>query len=190
MDKIIFDTKVQFIKYKVLKEVARFAYDGSLLENMTLIPSIVSPGPESSLRCCIYKERAIVNERINRAVGGVKPNENVISVINIACDECPSSGYEVTRDCRGCLAHRCKRACPRDAITFDEKQHAVIDKSKCINCGLCMSSCPVGINPKYMHFNENKKSKEYKEKCVNCGICSYVCPSKITLNRGEPYDKK
>ena len=39
MDKIIFDTKVQFIKYKVLKEVARFAYDGSLLENMTLIPS-------------------------------------------------------------------------------------------------------------------------------------------------------
>ena len=119
MDKIIFDTKVQFIKYKVLKEVARFTYEGTLLENMTLIPSIVSPGPESSLRCCIYKERAIVNERINRAVGGLKPYENVISVINIACDECPSSGYEVTSDCRGCLAHRCKRACPRNAISFE-----------------------------------------------------------------------
>lgn len=110
MDKIIFDTKVQFIKYKVLKEVARFTYEGTLLENMTLIPSIVSPGPESSLRCCIYKERAIVNERINRAVGGLKPYENVISVINIACDECPSSGYEVSSDCRGCLAHKIGRA--------------------------------------------------------------------------------
>ena len=197
MDKIIFDTKVQFIKYRVLKEVARFAYDGSLLENMTLIPSIVSPGPDSSLRCCIYKERAIVNERINRAVGGLKPNENVISVINIACDECPSSGYEVTRDCRGCLAHRCKRACPRDAITFDEKQHAVIDKSKCINCGLCAKACPysaiknrvrpcmVACKVNAISANPDGSARIDDNKCISCGQCVYQCPFGAITDRSS-----
>ena len=61
-------------------------------------------------------------------------------------------------------------------------------ENKCINCGLCVSSCPVGINPKYMKFNDNNKSREYKSKCVNCGICSYICPSKITLNRSDIHD--
>ena len=197
MDKIIFDTKVQFIKYKVLKEVARFSYEGTLLENMTLIPSIVSPGPESSLRCCIYKERAIVNERVNRAVGGLRPHENVISVINIACDECPSSGYEVTSDCRGCLAHRCKRACPRDAIRFDEKQRAIIDKSKCINCGLCAKACPysaiknrerpcmVACKVNAIGANPDGSAKIDDSKCIQCGQCVYQCPFGAITDRSS-----
>ena len=67
-----------------------------------------------------------------------------------------------------------------------EKKYNTYD---CINCGLCKKSCPVNINPKYMYFHNNKKSKEYKMKCVNCGICEYVCPSKIDL-RGVYNDKK
>lgn len=57
-------------------------------------------------------------------------------------------------------------------------------EKQCINCGLCVSICPVNINPKYMYFNKDKKSKNYKEKCINCGLCSYNCPSKINLNKG------
>lgn len=57
-------------------------------------------------------------------------------------------------------------------------------EKKCINCGLCVNICPININPKYMYFNKDKKSKEYKEKCINCGLCSYNCPSKINLNKG------
>ena len=108
MAKIRFDTKVQFIKYKVLSEVAKHAYKGDLNENLLSIPKVISPGPTSTIRCCVYKERAIIGERLELAMNGVKKDQNIISVINIACDECPIEGYRVTDDCRGCLAHRCK----------------------------------------------------------------------------------
>jgi len=57
-------------------------------------------------------------------------------------------------------------------------------EKKCINCGLCLLVCPININPKYMYFNKDEKSKKYKEMCINCGLCSYNCPSKINLNKG------
>lgn len=85
------------------------------------MPKIISPGNTPSIRCCIYKERAILGERIKIAMGGDKTNPNVIEVMDIACDECPVGGYVVTDSCRGCLAHRCEDACPRNAITFDDK---------------------------------------------------------------------
>lgn len=188
MQKIKFDTKVQFIKYRVLSEVARYTYQGNLLEHMTEIPKIISPGPDSTMRCCIYKERAIVSERINLAVSGVKKGQNVISVINIACDECPLDGYEVTSDCRGCLAHRCKLACPKGAISFDEKLRAHIDKSKCINCGLCAKACPysaisnrkrpcvVACKNNAISTAEDMSAQINDEKCISCGACVYQCP--------------
>ena len=37
-----FDTKVQHLKYKVLREVARFAWNDTLLENVLKIPEICS----------------------------------------------------------------------------------------------------------------------------------------------------
>ena len=51
------------------------------------------------MRCCIYKERAIVEERIKLALGGDKENPNVIEVLNIACDECPVNHYTVGESC-------------------------------------------------------------------------------------------
>ena len=139
-----FDTKVQLLKYKVLREVARLAFEDRLLDCYTEIPKMIVKGPEATMRCCIYKERAIVGERIRMALGGNKENPNVIEVIDIACDECPVSGYTVTESCRGCIAHRCEDVCKRGAISFDKHQRAVIDKEKCVECGACASTCPVG----------------------------------------------
>ncbi|NLC78659.1 MAG: ferredoxin, partial [Ruminococcaceae bacterium] len=65
-----FDTKVQHIKYKVLREVARHAWRGDLLESITDIPKTIIPGKTPSMRCCVYKERAIVSERMHIAMGG------------------------------------------------------------------------------------------------------------------------
>ena len=54
-----FDTKVQHLKYKVLREVARHAWDDTLLESITDIPKDIVPGKVPTMRCCVYKERAI-----------------------------------------------------------------------------------------------------------------------------------
>ena len=183
-----FDTKVQHLKYKVLREVARQAWNGTLLENILEIPKIIVPGEQSTMRCCVYKERAILQERVKIAMGGDRSNPNVIEVIDIACDECPAAGYEVTDSCRGCLAHRCEDVCKRGAITFDQNHVAHIDKTKCVECGACAKVCPYtaivsrtrpcmsACKIKAISMNENKAAKIDNNKCISCGACVYQCP--------------
>ncbi|MBN1313567.1 MAG: NADH-quinone oxidoreductase subunit NuoF [Anaerolineae bacterium] len=45
----------------------------------------------------------------------------------------------LAENCRGCTA--CKRVCPVDAISGTAKQVHVIDQSRCIKCGSCMTTC-------------------------------------------------
>ena len=183
-----FDTKVQDLKYQVLREVARAAVEDRLLESVSDIPKQIVSGPKPTMRCCVYKERAILAERVKLAMGGDTGNPNVIEVIDIACDECPVGGYEVSDACRGCIAHRCEEVCPRHAIYFDEKQKAHIDKSKCIECGKCASVCPYSAiqnhrrpcenacKIKAISMNENKAAAIDNDKCIACGACVYQCP--------------
>lgn len=183
-----FDTKVQYTKYKVLREVAREAWNGTLLQNIYDIPKRIVPDNEPPSRCCIYKDRAIVAQRVKAAVGGDSTNPNVIQVIEIACDECPVSGYEVTETCRGCLAHRCEDVCKFNALTFDEHQKAHIDKLKCKNCGACSKVCPYtaiinrkrpcenACKIKAIHSGENKAAHIDNDRCIECGACVYQCP--------------
>ena len=136
-----FDTKVQHLKYKVLREVIKKVDSGDLQNVYRDVPLTVVPGPKASMRCCIYKERAIVQERIKLALGGDSNNPNIVEVIDIACDECPIGGMLVTDACRGCIVNRCTEVCPNDAIKIIDKK-AVIDKDKCVECGLCTKACP------------------------------------------------
>lgn len=185
---IKFDTTVQELKYRVLKEVAKSYLKGTLMEDIGKIPSIISPGPKPTMRCCIYKERAIAQERVSLALGGDKNNPNILEVIEPACDQCPIGGMQVSDACRGCLAHRCQSACHMKAISFDEHLHARIDKSKCVNCGLCAKACPFGAILNYkrpcenackihaIHERPDGISEIDEEKCTRCGACSFACP--------------
>ncbi|MBQ1267693.1 MAG: 4Fe-4S dicluster domain-containing protein [Proteobacteria bacterium] len=184
----VFDTKVQHLKYKVLREVARQAWAGTLLQNMLDIPKKIVPGRVPTMRCCVYKERAILAERVKIAMGGDPENPNIIEVIDIACDECPAAGYSVTDSCRGCLAHRCEDVCKRGAISFDHNYVAHIDKTKCIECGQCAKVCPYtaivnrkrpcqnACKIKAIAIRKDGAADIDNSKCIACGACVYQCP--------------
>lgn len=195
-----FDTQVQHLKYKVLREVARSSFSNDLHHAVYKIPQMIVSGPKATMRCCIYKERAIVNERINMAMGGNQDNPNVIEVLDIACDECPVGGFEITNACRGCIAHRCEDACKLGAITFDSNQKAHINKDKCVECGKCASVCPfnaienkkrpcqLACKVKAISMDEDKKALIDNNKCIACGACVYQCPFGAIMDKSYIID--
>ena len=182
-----FDTYVQQLKYQVLKEVIKKAYADDLINCYKDIPKTISPGPKPIARCCVYKDRAVIEERIALALGGDKDNPNSVEVIDVACDECPAEGVFVTPACRGCLVHRCAEVCPKKAITIVNHK-ATVDKDKCVECGMCTKACPYSaiimqkrpcINSckvGAISIDENKKAKIDNDKCISCGACVYQCP--------------
>ena len=182
-----FDTNVQMLKYHVLKGIVEH-YDRDALEDVYRdIPMDIAPGPKPTMRCCVYKERAIITERVRMGMGGDKSNPNVIECIRIACDECTVNRFHVGSACRGCIAHRCEHACPTGAITV-WKGKAHIDQEKCIECGKCAGACPYSAIMKYTRPCENackigaismhpdNSAKIDNDKCISCGACVYQCP--------------
>lgn len=182
-----FESDVQLIKYEVLREVVRLTVDGNLSKKYKTIAKKIIPGPKPRTRCCIYKEREIINKRVKLAMGGDKTNKNIIEVINVACDECPINRFTITEACRGCLAHKCSETCPVGAI-YNVNQRAYIDTNKCIECGKCKAVCPYNAisdvmrpckrscSSKALYFDENKKAVIDNDKCIQCGSCVYQCP--------------
>ena len=79
-----FETKIQELKTSVLTEVARLTWEDRLQTGILDIPEKIVVGPTAHLRCCIYKERAIISSRVKMAMGGDKSNPAVVEVMPIA----------------------------------------------------------------------------------------------------------
>ena len=115
------DAALLRIKYEVLREVAKLAFDGELdnVEKRDAIAYKLSPGPKASFRCCVYKEREIVRQRIRLAEGKCPTgheSSNQIQVITAACEECPITRFVVTDNCQKCMGKACQNACKFGAI--------------------------------------------------------------------------
>ncbi len=48
----------------------------------------------------------------------------------------------------------------------------VMDKSRCVNCGMCLGYCPVNS----VRFSENSGYYICYDYCKGCGICAVECP--------------
>ena len=74
------DENVIRIKHDVLHKVAELAFAGELESKRDQIAFELIPGPTPQFRCCIYKEREIIRQRVRLAEGkapGVIDDGNV-----------------------------------------------------------------------------------------------------------------
>ncbi|MGN8875005.1 monomeric [FeFe] hydrogenase [Pseudoflavonifractor sp. HCP28S3_F10] len=195
----VFETNVQQLKDSVLREVAALAWEDRLAAGILDIPEKIIPGPKATMRCCIYKERAVVSSRVKMAMGGDHTNPCVVEVMSVACDECPVTQMTVGPACRGCIATRCVHTCPKDAIHV-VNHRAEIDHSKCILCGKCLNACPYGAIIKNLRpcergckvgaisMGEDRKASIDYSKCISCGTCTYQCPFGAIMDKSYIVD--
>lgn len=184
------DATILHIKHNVLYEVAKMAWEGRLEEDRDELPYKMIPGPQAQFRCCIYKEREIIKQRVRLAEGQCpvgRGSMNVVQVINAACEECPIASYLVTDNCRKCMGKACQNSCNFGAITMGDTR-AYIDPAKCKECGKCAQACPYSA---IAHLERPCKKvcpvdaityDEYgicvidEKKCIQCGACIHSCP--------------
>lgn len=185
-------SEVTILRRQILTRVAQWAFNRSnderrieeIINEMVL--EIIPDGP-ARYRCCIHKERAVVAERINIAMGKNGAKGPVIVVVPDACNGCSLNKYMVTDACQNCVAHACLNSCPKKAISVVQNR-AYIDDKNCVECGICAKQCPyhaivelsrpcerscaVGA----ISFGSDRVVKISEEKCVACGLCVTVCP--------------
>lgn len=179
------------IKYGVIYEVAKLAFSGELDEKKDEIPYKLIPGPKAQFRCCIYKEREILRQRVRLAEGKCpsdKHSDNMIQVISSACEECPITRFVVTDNCQKCMGKACQNACNFGAISIG-RDRAHIDPGRCKECGKCAQACPYNAIAELVRpcrracpvdaiqmDPETGICQIDEKKCIQCGACVRSCP--------------
>lgn len=186
------DATLLHLKHKIMEEVARLAWAGEMddAHKDALVYQII-PGPKATYRCCIYKERELVKQRIRlseaKCPSPDHETDNIVQVIRPACEECPLAAYTVTDNCRLCMGKACINSCRFGAISIGEHRTR-IDPSKCKECGMCAQACPYGaiahlIRPckkacpvGAIQYDDYGICQIDENKCVQCGHCIHSCP--------------
>lgn len=194
-----YDNDAKQLKYEVLTKVAKYTFEGTLGKHIQEVPYDIIPGPLPTFRCCIYREREIIRERIASAQGVSLPGQDdngIVGVLPAACEGCPISRFTVTDNCQRCLAKKCQAACPFGAISITGKG-AYIDPGKCKECGRCAAACPYNAISDTMRpciracpvnaiskDDYNRASIDYK-RCISCGACVVGCPFGAITDRSS-----
>lgn len=203
------NNQTTYLRREILSEVAKVFFEGDLNE-INRLPFQVIPSNSQPIRCCIEKDRYLVKERAVAAMGFDIEDEDkidrsllsdfareamersqiqepILTFMNEACKSCVRVNYYVTEVCRNCVAKPCMMNCPKKAVSI-ENNHARIDGSKCVSCGICQKvcpyhaivyvpvpceeACPVGA------ISKNEAGKQFIDyaKCIFCGKCTKSCP--------------
>lgn len=148
---------------ELLIQLCRLLKEGTLENEIDRIPILMRPKGNSSLRCCIHKDRVVLKYKIMALLGFNIDDETdelttlhdyvirarkresltpvVMTVVDEACSSCQQGSYQVSNMCQGCEARPCAVNCPKQAVHFVQG-HAEIDHDICVNCGKCMQECP------------------------------------------------
>ncbi|MFQ9509784.1 MAG: 4Fe-4S dicluster domain-containing protein [Lachnospiraceae bacterium] len=203
------ETPITVLRHQVFTEIAKLAYNKDDIKKIEEIPYSITPGDVPIYRESIYRERAIASERLRLAMGmSLRPEDKpvhitkgieesniadkyyeppLLQVIPSACNACEHNVYEVSNQCKGCVAHPCKEVCPKGAISMVNGK-SFIDQEKCIKCGRCKTTCPYdaiafkrrpcadacGVGA--IGSDALGRAKIDPEKCVSCGMCMVSCP--------------
>lgn len=181
-----FTNDAKQMKFEVLKRVAELAFSGELEEKRDQIPYDIIPTNVARFRCCVYKEREIIRERVKASMGETA-KIGLVSVLPAACEGCPINRYTVTANCQRCMAKKCVEACPFGAITITGKG-AYIEPEKCRECGRCAQACPYNAISDTMRpclrscpvdaisMDNNRLAEIKYDRCISCGACTNDCP--------------
>lgn len=210
------DTQVRKDRRRIFKEVSILAYESKdLKDDIEALPYKIVNYEDSPFQS-VYRERAIVRERIRLAMGMSLRPDNVhmhltqgleesnidekyyepplMQVIPSACNACPENCYTVTDKCMGCVAHPCREVCPRGAITMKDGK-SIIDQEKCIKCGKCKGICPYDaishqVRPCLSNCGVNAIESDNKGRaCINSDLCVSCGQCMVSCPFGAIADK-
>lgn len=70
------------------------------------------------------------------------------------------------------IADRIERKFTEYGVKVRRLEKGIEKKENCVDCGACISICPVGV----FSFDKEFRVVADSSKCVRCGICVNVCP--------------
>lgn len=196
-----FETTLKKIKHEVLKQIVILAMNNNLTtEEIFNIHQFIIDKRNPTYRCCVYKERAIVNQRAKLAAGympiddeyskliDIRYTDQIMYIIESACDRCQINKYTVTEACRGCLTHKCREVCPANSM-MSVGGKAYINQDLCKECGLCKKACPYNAISEVLRpckvacptgalsvSYDDRRALIKNEECIQCGACMNACP--------------
>jgi len=122
--------------------------DGDILAT----PKVLVVDPQKCNGCKLYEIACSLFHD-----GEVDPARSRIHVI-----EWNLKGIFLPVFCQHCADAPCKKACPKDAISWqDDWGRVVIDYDRCVSCQMCVAACPFGA----IGFD---KAREVVLKCDLC----------------------
>ncbi len=152
------------LRRDVFAEVARLAYEGGDYSRIDEIPYKIVPGETAKYRDNVFRERAVVVERLRLACGlplrtaaefgpaskGIEEasipekyyEPPLVNIIPFACNACPEKEIRISSNCQGCVSRPCMNVCPKHAIYIGEDHRSHINQELCIKCGRCLNQCP------------------------------------------------